>query len=97
MILKALCEGFQEIYRFAMLRSRGKEWQLREVTLWAASPPAAVVAVAFAVTYSVQSAGSQLLQSGAVSWQSAGSQLAVSWQRRATGVLLGSCSTLVVP
>ena len=33
MILKALCKGFQEIYRFAMLRSRGKEWQLREVTL----------------------------------------------------------------
>ena len=25
--------GFQEIYRFAMLRSLGKEWQLREVTL----------------------------------------------------------------
>ena len=33
MILKALHESFQEIYRFAMLRSRGKEWQLREVTL----------------------------------------------------------------
>ena len=46
MILKALCKGFQEIYRFAMLRSHGKEWQLRKVTLWAASPPTAVVAVA---------------------------------------------------
>ena len=39
MILKALCKGFQEIYRFAMLRSLGKEWQPHEVTLWTASPP----------------------------------------------------------
>ena len=46
MILKALCKGFQEIYRFAMLRSLGKEWQLGKVTVRAASPPTAAVAVA---------------------------------------------------
>ena len=46
MILKALCKGFQEIYRFALLRSLGKEWQLGKVTVRAASPPTAAVAVA---------------------------------------------------
>ena len=46
MILRALCEGFQDIYRFAVLPSLVREWQPREVTLWAASPPTAIVAVA---------------------------------------------------